>query len=37
VIGDFVKFTQSNPKTSDKPASGIFLGFLAERFPCAKK
>jgi hypothetical protein len=37
VIGDFVKFTQSNPKASDKPASGIFLGFLAERFPCAKK
>jgi len=37
VISDFVKFTQSNPKTSDKPASGIFLGFLAERFPCAKK
>jgi hypothetical protein len=37
VISDFVKFTQSNQKTSDKPASGIFLGFLAERFPCAKK
>lgn len=37
VIGDFVKFAQSNQPVSDKPASGIFLGFLAERFPCAKK
>ena len=37
VIGEFVKFGQSNPDVSDKPASGVFLGFLAARFPCAKK
>ena len=37
VIGDFVKFAQSNQQISDKPASGVFLGFLASRFPCAKK
>jgi hypothetical protein len=37
VIGDFVKFGQENPQTSDKPAAGVFLGFLAARFPCARK
>jgi hypothetical protein len=37
VIGDFVKFSQSNPQVADKPASGVFLGFLATRFPCARK
>jgi len=37
VIGDFVKFEQSNPQVSDKPAAGVFLGFLSTRFPCAKK
>jgi hypothetical protein len=37
VIGDFVKFAQSNPQVADKPAAGVFLGFLASRFPCAKK
>ena len=37
VIGDFVKFAQSNPQVADKPAAGVFLGFLASLFPCAKK
>ena len=37
VIGDFVKFAQGNQPVSDKPASGVFLGFLTTRFPCAKK
>ncbi|QWE24479.1 hypothetical protein FD977_09530 [Polynucleobacter sp. AP-Elch-400A-B2] len=37
VIGEFVKFGQSNQQTADKPAAGVFLGFLASRFPCAKK
>ena len=37
VIGDFVKFAQSNPAVADKPAAGVFLGFMAGRFPCAKK
>ena len=37
VIGDFVKFAQGNQLVSDKPASGVFLGFLTTRFPCAKK
>lgn len=37
VIGDFVKFAQSNPQVADKPAAGVFLGFLASRFPCARK
>ena len=37
VIGDFVKFTQANPEVADKPASGVFLGFLSSRFPCARK
>ena len=37
VISDFVKFAQSNPQTADKPAAGVFLGFMAVRFPCAGK
>lgn len=37
VIADFVKFGQENQQTADKPASGVFLGFLAARFPCARK
>ena len=37
VIGDFVKFAQDNPQVADKPAAGVFLGFLASRFPCAGK
>jgi len=37
VIGEFVKFGQSDQQTADKPAAGVFLGFLASRFPCAKK
>ena len=37
VIADFVKFGQDNPSVGDKPAAGVFLGFLAARFPCAKK
>ena len=37
VIADFVKFGQENPQTADKPASGVFLGFLSAKFPCAKK
>jgi Rap1a immunity proteins len=37
VISDFVKFSQDNPQTADKPAAGVFLGFLASRFPCARK
>ena len=37
VIGDFVKFAQSNQPVADKPASGVFLGFMATRFPCANK
>ncbi|SNX27901.1 hypothetical protein SAMN06295945_0219 [Polynucleobacter meluiroseus] len=36
VIADFVQFAQANTMLSDKPAAGVFLGFLAERFPCAK-
>jgi len=26
-----------NQQTADKPAAGVFLGFLAARFPCATK
>jgi len=37
VIGEFVKFSASHPQASDKPAAGVFLGFLAARFPCAGK
>jgi hypothetical protein len=37
VIADFVKFGQSNQQLADKPAAGVVLGFLAARFPCAKK
>jgi hypothetical protein len=37
VVADFVTFAQANQQTSDKPAAGVFLGFLASRFPCAKK
>ena len=37
VIGDFVKFAQSNQQVADKPAAGVFLGFMAIHFPCAKK
>jgi len=37
VIGEFVKFGQANQQTADKPAAGVFLGFLESRFPCAKK
>jgi len=37
VIKDFVNFAQANPQSADKPASGTVLGFLAMRFPCARK
>jgi hypothetical protein len=37
VISEFVKFSQSDQPVSDKPAAGVFLGFLAARFPCARK
>ena len=37
VIADFVKFGQENQQVAEKPASGVFLGFLATRFPCARK
>ena len=37
VIADFVKFGQENLQTADKPAAGVFLGFLAAKFPCARK
>ena len=37
VIADFVKFGQANQQVADKPASGVFLGFLVARFPCARK
>ena len=37
VIADFVKWAGENPQTADKPAAGVVLGFLASRFPCAKK
>lgn len=37
VIADFVKFGQENQQVSEKPAAGVFLGFLATRFPCARK
>jgi hypothetical protein len=37
VIGDFVKFANNTPQVADKPAAGVFLGFLASRFPCARK
>jgi hypothetical protein len=37
VITEFVKFAQANQQVADKPAAGVFLGFMAERFPCAKK
>lgn len=37
VIGDFVKFAQSNQQVADKPAAGVFLGFMSVRFPCARK
>jgi hypothetical protein len=37
VISDFVKFGQANQQLADKPAAGVVLGFLATRFPCARK
>ena len=37
VISDFVKFAQANQQVADKPAAGVFLGFLAARFPCGNK
>ena len=37
VITEFVKFAQANQQVADKPAAGVFLGFMAEHFPCAKK
>jgi len=37
VIADFVKFGQENQQVGEKPAAGVFLGFLAARFPCARK
>ncbi len=37
VIGDFVKWAQDNPQTANQPAAGVFLGYLAGRFPCGKK
>ncbi|WP_062310207.1 Rap1a/Tai family immunity protein [Polynucleobacter sinensis] len=37
VISEFVKFSQANQQTLDKPAAGVFLGFMASRFPCARK
>ena len=37
VIADFVKWTEENPQTADKPAAGVFLGYLTSRFPCGKK
>jgi len=37
VIGDFVKFAQVAPQLANEPAAGTFLGFLAMRFPCARK
>jgi hypothetical protein len=37
VIGDFVRFAQANQQVADKPAAGVFLGFMASRFPCARK
>ena len=37
VIADFVKFGQENQQVAEKPAAGVFLGFLAARFPCARK
>jgi hypothetical protein len=37
LISEYVKFTQANQQLSDKPAAGVFLGFLASRFPCARK
>jgi hypothetical protein len=37
VISEFVKFSQSEQQVSDKPAAGVFLGFLAARFSCGRK
>jgi Rap1a immunity proteins len=37
VIADFVKFGQEDQQVAGKPAAGVFLGFLAARFPCARK
>ena len=37
VIADFVKFAEVAPQLANDPASGTFLGFLAMRFPCARK
>jgi hypothetical protein len=37
VIADFVTYAGENPQTADKPAAGVFLGYLANRFPCGKK
>lgn len=37
VISDFLVFANANPALADKPAAGVVLGFLAQRFPCAKK
>ena len=37
VIAEFVKFGQSNQQVADKPAAGVFLGFLAARFKKKKK
>ena len=37
VIGEFVQWAGQNQQVADKPAAGVFLGFLADRFPCGKK
>lgn len=37
VINGFVKWSNENPEARDKPAAGVFLGYLAMRYPCPKK
>jgi hypothetical protein len=37
VISDFLVFANANPTLADKPAAGVVLGFLAQRFPCTRK
>lgn len=37
VITGFVKWSSENPQAGDKPAAGVFLGYLAMRYPCPKK
>ncbi len=37
IISGFVKWSADHPQAADKPAAGVFLGYLNQRYPCPKK